>query len=263
VKENTNTPTPTTSDDNMDLLDDDEAPLIKDGSPPSTSMDINTVFTLQAEFKGAEEQVTQMCLSPKETVFEKPKESSQHLKPLYVQGHIDGKPISKMLISDGAAVNLVTYSIFKKLRRENNELVKTNLTLNDVGGNPMEAWGVISMELTVRSKSLTTAFFVVEVQSNYSVILGHDWIHVNHCIPSTLHQFLIQWIDNEIEVVHVDASTYITLADTTADWQHGSAQCLSEKDLTGYVFLSISMEGFVPVSLKSVSEAQLGNVVFQ
>jgi hypothetical protein len=34
--------------------------------------------------------------------------------------------------------------------------------------------------------------FFVEVQGNYSVIFGRDWIHVNHYIPSTLHQFLIQ-----------------------------------------------------------------------
>jgi hypothetical protein len=38
----------------------------------------------------------------------------------------------------------------------------------------MEAWGVISMELTIGSKSLATTFFIVEVQGNYSVILGHD-----------------------------------------------------------------------------------------
>jgi hypothetical protein len=94
----------------------------------------------------------------------------------------------------------------------------TNLMLNDVGGNPMEARGLVSMELTVGSKSLATAFFIVEVQGNYSVIFGHDWIHVNRCIPSTLHQFLIQWINDEIEVVHADASAYIALADTMADW---------------------------------------------
>jgi hypothetical protein len=56
------------------------------------------------------------------------------------------------------------------------------------------------------------------VQGNYSVILGRDWIHANHCIPSTLHQFLIQWIDDEIEVVHTDVSAYIALADATTDW---------------------------------------------
>jgi hypothetical protein len=216
VKERADTPTPTTSDDDMDLLDDYEPPLTKDGSPPSTDMDINMVFTLLAEFRGVKE-VTQMCLGPKEDVFEKPEESCQHLKSLYVRGQIDGKPMFRMLINGSAAVNLMMYSIFKKLGREDDELVKTNLTLNGVGGNPMEARGVVSMELTIGSKSLTIAFFIIEVQGNYCIILGNDWIHTNHCVPSTLHQFLIQWMDNKIEVVHVDASAYIALADAMAD----------------------------------------------
>jgi hypothetical protein len=57
MKEKTSTPTLTTSDDDMDLLDDDESPLIKDGSPSPIGMDINMVFTLPAEFRGAEEEV--------------------------------------------------------------------------------------------------------------------------------------------------------------------------------------------------------------
>jgi hypothetical protein len=81
----------------------------------------------------------------------------------------------------------------------------------------MEARSVVSMELTIGSKSLATAFFVVEVQGNYSVIIGCDWIHANRCISSTLHQFLIQWIDDEIDVVHTNGSAYIALADTTVD----------------------------------------------
>jgi hypothetical protein len=60
VKEKASTPALMTSDDDMDLLNDDECPLIKDGSPPSTDMDINMVFTLPAEFRGAEEDVAQM-----------------------------------------------------------------------------------------------------------------------------------------------------------------------------------------------------------
>jgi hypothetical protein len=38
-----------------------------------------------------------------------------------------------MLLDGGVAVNLMLYSIFKKLGREDNELVKTNLTLNGMG----------------------------------------------------------------------------------------------------------------------------------
>jgi hypothetical protein len=44
------------------------------------------------------------------------------------------KTIFRMLIDGGAAVNLMSYSIFKKLGREDDDLVKTNLTLNGVGG---------------------------------------------------------------------------------------------------------------------------------
>jgi hypothetical protein len=76
VKEKVVVPEPMTSDDDMDLLDDDGAPLIKDGSPPLTDVDINMVFTLPAEFMGIEDDVAQMCLGPKEVVFEKPEESS-------------------------------------------------------------------------------------------------------------------------------------------------------------------------------------------
>jgi hypothetical protein len=127
----------------------------------------------------------------------------------------------------------------------------------------MEARGIVSIELTIGSKSLATAFFVVEVQGNYSVILGRDWIHVNRCVPSILHQFLIQWINDEIEVEQADAPAYIALSNATADWQHGSTRCLSGKNLTGYKFLSVSKDGFVPVSVKLASKARLGNVVFQ
>jgi hypothetical protein len=74
VKEKANTPAPTTSDDHMDLLD--------DRSPPLTIMDINMVFMLSVEFRGAEEEVTEMCFVPKEVMLKKPDESCQHMKPL-------------------------------------------------------------------------------------------------------------------------------------------------------------------------------------
>jgi hypothetical protein len=163
VKDKVDTPVSTISNDDMDLLDDDKAPLIKDGSPPPIGMDINMVFTLPVEFRGIEEEVAQMCLGPNEVVFEKNEESSQHFKPLYIRGHIDGKPVSRILIGGGAAINLMSYSVFKKLGREDDELVKINLTLNGVGGNPMEARGDISMELIVGSKSVTTAFLLIKV----------------------------------------------------------------------------------------------------
>jgi hypothetical protein len=143
VKEKITAPALTASDDGIDLLDDDESPLIKDGSPLPTGMDINMVFTLPAEFRGREEEVAHMCLGPKEAMFEKPEESSQHLMSFYVRGHIDGKPISMMLIDGGATVNLILYFIFKKLGREDDDLVKTNPMFRGVGATQWKP-GVLS-----------------------------------------------------------------------------------------------------------------------
>jgi hypothetical protein len=49
-KEKTSVPTLTASNDDMDLLDDDESPLIKNGSLPPACMDVNMVFTLSTGF---------------------------------------------------------------------------------------------------------------------------------------------------------------------------------------------------------------------
>jgi hypothetical protein len=117
----------------MNVLDDNESPLIKDGSLPPIGTDINMMFTLLAKFRGAEEEVAQICYGPKEAVFEKPEESSQHLKPLYVRGHIDGRPISRMPVDSSAAINLMSYSVFKKFGREDNNFMKTHLTLYGMG----------------------------------------------------------------------------------------------------------------------------------
>jgi hypothetical protein len=64
-------------------------------------------------------------------------------------------------------------------------------------------------------------------------------------------------------VVHADVSAYIAPADAMADWHHGGAQCMLGRNLTGYDFISVSEEGFVPVSIKLALEARLSNVVFQ
>jgi hypothetical protein len=52
-----------------------------------------------------------------------------------------------MLVDGGATINLMPYYIFMKHGREDDKLMKTNLTHNGVGGNSMEARSVVSLEL--------------------------------------------------------------------------------------------------------------------
>jgi hypothetical protein len=90
------------------------------------------------------------------------------------------------------------------------------------------------MKLNIGSKTLATVFFiVVEVQGSYSLILGREWIHGNTCVPSSLHQFLIQWVDDEVEIVHVDSLTY-AMADASLLGGHDDMICLSRRNLADF-----------------------------
>ena len=95
---------------------------------------------------------------------------------------------------------------------------------------------------------VATAFFISEVQGNFNLILGHDWIHANQCVPSSLHQFLIQWIG--IEVVHGNTSFFIGTADSELIGAHDHIKCLSGLDLTDYDLISCPKKSFVSAVLK-------------
>jgi hypothetical protein len=181
-----------------------------------TSADANMVFVLPAEFHapGREEvPVAQLDLGPRPVIFEKPREKNyRHLKALYLKGYINGQPVSRMLVDTGAAVNIMPYSVLRKLGHSVGDLIKTNITLSDFNGQTSEAQGVLSVDLTVGGKTVPTSFFVVNSKGSYTVLLGRDWIHANCYIPSTMHQCLIQWDGDEVEVVHADDSVEVSHA---------------------------------------------------
>ena len=80
-----------------------------------------------------------------------------------------------MLVDGWAIMNFMPYSLYKKLGGGDEDLIKTNMTISGVGGgDPIGAKGVASMELTVGSKTLAIAFFISEVQGNFSLILERD-----------------------------------------------------------------------------------------
>ena len=111
-----------------DLLGEDE--VDKGASHEQTCMDVNVItFSIDYNIISDDEPiVAQFDFGPKEAVFTKPKESVNHLKWLIVRGHIDRVPIARMLVDGGAAMNLATYS-YKKLGKQYDKLVKTNITL--------------------------------------------------------------------------------------------------------------------------------------
>jgi hypothetical protein len=102
-------------------------------------------------------------------------------------------------------------------------------------------------------------FFVVDVAGKYNALLGRDWIHANNCVPSTLHQCVVQWVSDEVEVVHADDTASVAFADMGEDWMDGEVWCLSGRDLTDFDYISVGRGGFVPVNVKLMIANRLVN----
>jgi hypothetical protein len=66
----------------------------------------------------------------------------------------------------------------------------------------------VGTDSSIKARGVTS---VADVEGNYSLILGRDWIHANQCIPSTLHQMLIQWEGDDVEQVNADVSACIAV----------------------------------------------------
>jgi hypothetical protein len=175
------------------------------------------------------EDITELVLGVERAVFEKPENPGVHMKPLFIRGHLDGTPIEHMLVDGGASINILPLSLFKKVGHVEGDLKRTNLSLSGFTGDPTETKGIICKELTVGSKNVPTTFFVVEITGRYNVLLGRDWIHANECVPSTLHQCVIQWIDDEVEVVQADEEVCVAMAESQVNILGGKMECLSTR----------------------------------
>jgi hypothetical protein len=110
--------------------EDDEELVDYSSSPEGMNLDINMIHMSMDGYSLSEEEVSHLDFGPKEAIFQKPKATENHLNALYIKGHINGKPISRMLVDRGVIVNLMSYSLFKKLGRSDDELIKTNMTVS-------------------------------------------------------------------------------------------------------------------------------------
>jgi hypothetical protein len=95
--------------------EDDEELVDYSSSPERMNLEINVVHLFFDGLVLMEEDLAHLDFGPKNAIFQKPKDTDNHLKALYMKGHINGKPISRMLVDGGAIVNLMSYSLFKKL----------------------------------------------------------------------------------------------------------------------------------------------------
>jgi hypothetical protein len=107
----------------------------------------------------------------KQAVFDKPTKN-RHMRPLYLKGYVNGKPLTKMFVDGGAAVYVMPYTTLRKLGMGPGDLTPTSIILNDFAGNLSDTKGCAHVDLMIGSKTLLTTFFVIEGKGAYSLLLS-------------------------------------------------------------------------------------------
>ncbi|KAM1185229.1 hypothetical protein ACFX2G_014857 [Malus domestica] len=96
-------------------------------------------------------------------VFSRPSLTlANYLKPIYVTAHLKGIPFKRVLINEGAAVNVLPYKQMKKMYKSEEYLIPTDLTVSNFSGAITRTHGILPLEVDLGSKQIMQAFFVVD-----------------------------------------------------------------------------------------------------
>ena len=57
-------------------------------------------------------------------------EMMRHIKPLYAIAHLNGRPVSKVLLDNGSVVNVMLLRMLRALGRSINDLIETEVAVS-------------------------------------------------------------------------------------------------------------------------------------
>lgn len=59
---------------------------------------------------------------------------TKHLRPLYIKAHIDGKPVSRVLVDNGATVNILPLRMRRRLSKSELDFIPSEVSVTCFDG---------------------------------------------------------------------------------------------------------------------------------
>ena len=117
-------------------------------------------------------------------------EGTGHNKPLYVTVRCKDCLISKVLIDNGSALNVLPRHMLDEMPVDPSHMQPSVMTARAYDGSPRQVIGTIEFELAVGSQVFLVTLQVMDIHPSYSMLLGRPWIHYAGAVTSSLHQCL-------------------------------------------------------------------------
>ena len=110
---------------------------------------------------------------PQKVILEKPSvEMTRHIKSLYVRAHLNGKPVSKVLIDNGSTINVMPLRMLRALGMSISDQIETEVVVSAFTGEVSKTLGILPIDITIDNKTLLSTFFMIDSTANYNILQG-------------------------------------------------------------------------------------------
>ncbi|XP_049375476.1 uncharacterized protein LOC125840547 [Solanum verrucosum] len=149
---------------------------------------------------------------------ELPAEGTGHNKALHIAVKCCDKIVTRVLIDGGSGCNICPFTTMRNLGVNIGEIKESRVKVRAFDEAQRSVIGEIHLTLQVGPAEFPILLQVIDVSSNYNLLLGRPWVHMARAVPSTLHQCVkCEWGHTETTIhgelshpIHSVNSTPIT-----------------------------------------------------
>ncbi|KAL8104641.1 hypothetical protein AgCh_028751 [Apium graveolens] len=117
-----------------------------------------------------------------------------HDDPLVITPIIGNNPIRRVLVDNGALVDILLHDTFLRMGYNDSQLTPTDMPIYGFAGVECPVEGIIKLPKTIgqepRQATQMLDFVVVKASSTYNAIMGRTGIHAFKAVPSSYHSVM-------------------------------------------------------------------------
>ncbi|XP_071909661.1 uncharacterized protein [Coffea arabica] len=179
-------------------------------------------------------------LSTKQITFsddELPAEGIGYNKALYIAVRYNEKMLPKVLIDNGSALNICSWSTLEKLGLQDIKLRPSGTIVRGFDGEQREPIGEVDLVVEMGPAQFQIACQVMHFPTIYNILLGRSWIHKFGAVPSSLHQ-LLKFIVNDKLITIFAEEDCLVIADSRSEEDGSRNATVTPHSTADIVFVS-------------------------
>lgn len=133
---------------------------------------------------------------------ELPKEGPNHNRALHISVKCEEDNLERVLVDTGSSLNVLPKRVLSKLAYKETVVKPTSLVVKAFDGSHRSVMGEVELPILVGPHVFNITFQVMDINPNYSCLLGRPWIHAAGAVTSTLHQKMKLVVDDKLVIIH-------------------------------------------------------------